>query len=114
MSLAIICLITVLPLSLMSTYRLFLLPIHYLSPTEWQWRPGGQLGNSYKSSSVSPTTLATYFLYIVYLISIDLESSCLFNSSILQSLQVGRGHLAFPLRLSYSTLIGTRALSYIV
>src|ERR1700733_10955265 len=73
MSLVIICLITVLPLSLMSTYRLFLLP------TEWQWRPSGQLGNSYKSSSVSPTTLATYFLYIVYLISIDLESSRSFN-----------------------------------
>jgi len=81
MSLAIICLITVLPLSLMSTYRLFLLPIHYLSPTEWQWRPSGQLGNSYKSSSVSPTTLATYLVYIAYLISIDLESSRLFNSS---------------------------------
>src|ERR1700722_14502156 len=80
MSLAIICLITVLPLSLMSTYQLFLLPIHYLSPTEWQWQPSGQLGNSYKSSSVSPTTLATYFLYIVYLISIDLELSHLCNS----------------------------------
>jgi len=81
MSLAIICLITVLPLSLMSTYRLFLLPIHYLSLTEWQWRPSGQLGNSYKSSSVSPTTLATYFVYIAFLISIDLESSRSFNPS---------------------------------
>ena len=80
MSLVIICLITVLPLSLMSTYQLFLLPIHYLSPTEWQWRPSGQLGNSYKLSSVSPITLATYFLYIVYLISIDLELSRLCNS----------------------------------
>jgi len=88
MPLAIICLITVLPLSLMSTYQLFLLPIYYLSPTEWQWRPGGQLGNSYKSSSVLPITLATYFLYIVYLISIDLELSRLFNSHTLQSLQV--------------------------
>jgi len=39
-----------------------------------------QLSNSYKSSSVSPTTLATYFLYIVSLISIDLELSRLFNS----------------------------------
>src|ERR1700734_2786809 len=87
MSLVIICLITVLPLSLMSTYRLFLLPIHYLSPTEWQWRPSGQLGNSYKSSSVSPTTLATYFLYIVYLISIDLESKSFIQSFTLQSLQ---------------------------
>jgi len=86
MSLAIIYLITILPLSLMSTYRLFLLPIHYLLPTEWQWRPGGQLGNSYKLSSVSPTTLATYFLYIVSLISIDLELSRSFNSSTLQSL----------------------------
>jgi len=88
MPLAIICLITVLPLSLISTYRLFLLPIHYLSPTKWQWRPGGQLGNSYKSSSVLPITLATYFLYIVYLISIDLELSRSFNSHTLQSLQL--------------------------
>ena len=39
-----------------------------------------QLSNSYKLSSVSPTTLATYFLYIVSLISIDLKSSRLFNS----------------------------------
>src|ERR1700733_3380717 len=80
MSLAIIYLITILLLSLMSTYQLFLLPIYYLLLTKWQWRPGGQLGNSYKSSLVSPTTLATYFLYIVYLISIDLELSCLCNS----------------------------------
>src|ERR1700719_3490456 len=57
-----------------------LLPIYYLLLTEWQWRPGGQLGNSYKSLSVSPTTLATYFLYIVYLIPIDLELSRSFNS----------------------------------
>jgi hypothetical protein len=88
MPLAIIYLITVLPLSLMSTYRLFLLPIYYLSPTEWQWRPSGQLGNSYKSLSVLPTTLATYFLYIVHLISIDLELSRSFNSHTLQSLQL--------------------------
>ena len=91
MSLVIICLITVSPLSLMSTYRLFLLPIHYLSPTEWQWRPSGQLGNSYKSSSVLPTTLATYFLYIVYLISIDLESSRSFNSSHCKAYSYGPG-----------------------
>jgi len=65
----------------MSTYRLFLLPIYYLLPTKWQWRPSGQLGNSYKSLSVLPTTLATYFLYIVSLISIDLELSRSFNSS---------------------------------
>ena len=57
------------------------LPIHYLSPTEGQWRPGGQLGNSYKSVLASPSTLATYFLYIVYSISIDLELSRLCNSS---------------------------------
>ena len=64
----------------MSHYS-FLLPIHYLLPTEWQCRPGGQLGNSYKSSSASPSTFATYFVYIAYLISIDLESSRSFNSS---------------------------------
>ena len=66
------------------SHYLFLLPIHYLlclSPTEWQWRPGGQLGNSYKSSSASPSTFATYLMYIVHLFSIDLESSCSFNSS---------------------------------
>jgi len=80
MPLAIICLITVLPLSLISTYQLFLLPIYYLLPTKWQWRPGGQLGNSYKLLLVLPITLATYFLYIVYLISINLELSRLFNS----------------------------------
>jgi len=39
-----------------------------------------QLSNSYKLSMVSPTTLATYFLYIVSLISIDLKLSRLFNS----------------------------------
>jgi hypothetical protein len=33
--------------------------------------------------------LATYFMYIVYLISIDLESSRSFNSPTLQSLQGG-------------------------
>jgi len=80
MSLVIICLITISPLSLMSTYQLFLLPIYYLLLTKWQWRPSGQLGNSYKLLSILPTTLATYFLYIVYLISIDLELSRLCNS----------------------------------
>jgi len=63
----------------MSHYS-FLLPIHYLLPTEWQCQPGGQLGNSYKSSSASPSTFTMYFMYIVYLISIDLQLSRLLNS----------------------------------
>src|SRR6267154_1511573 len=91
MSLAIICLITVLPLSLMSTYQLFLLPIYYLLLTEWQWRPSGQLGNSYKLSSVLPTTLATYFVYIAFLISIDLELSRSFNSLHCKAYSYGPG-----------------------
>ena len=32
---------TILLLSLTTTYRLILLPSHYLLPTEWRWRPGG-------------------------------------------------------------------------
>src|SRR5258708_40112089 len=47
-----------------------------------------QLGNSYKSSSASPSTFATYLMYIVHLISIDLELSRSFNSSPLQSLHL--------------------------
>jgi hypothetical protein len=39
-----------------------------------------QLGNSYKSSSASPSTFATYLMYIVHLISIDLQSSRSFNT----------------------------------
>ena len=79
------------------SYYLFLLPIHYLLPTKWQCRLSGQLGNSYKSLSASPLTFATYFLYIVHLISIDLQLSRLFkllyykaysNSSIKQAGQV--------------------------
>jgi len=68
------------------SYYSFLLPIYYLLLAEWQCRPGGQLGNSYKLSSASPLTFATYFVYIVHLISIDLQLSRLLNSPTLQSL----------------------------
>jgi len=69
------------------------LPITDLVAMATSW----QLSNSYKSSSVSPTTLATYFLYIVYLISIDLESSRLFNSHTLQSLHLISSKTAYAL-----------------
>ena len=62
------------------SHYLFLLPIYYLLLTEWQCRPGGQLGNSYKLLLALPLTLATYFMYIVHLISIDLQLSRLLNS----------------------------------
>ena len=62
------------------SYYLFLLPIYYQLLTKWQCRPGGQLGNNYKLLLASPLNLTTYFVYIVYLISIDLELSRLLNS----------------------------------
>ena len=84
------------------SHYLFLLPIHYLLPTKWQCRPGGQLGNSYKSSSASPSTFATYFVYIVHLISIDLQLSRSLNSPTLQSLYLGLSFVAtFSLSLTY-------------
>jgi hypothetical protein len=42
-----------------------------------------QLGNSYKSLLALLLTFATYLMYIVHLISIDLQLSRLFNSPIL-------------------------------
>ena len=46
------------------SHYLFLLPIHYLLPTEWQCRPGGQLGNSYKL--LLALLLAYYHLFCIY------------------------------------------------